>query len=1787
MANNIILPLNIAAMRVSNSDQDGVVTSATVNYDNREGKDPQDWLYPLTSGQTKLGVGVHLHWALPNVFNIANMEEETEKESIFHTIPNRWLVVRMLRDMSDFSSLETEDKKSLNVQTYNTDMWLVQSDAVHNKSDIGVPIVDFEKADSLKLINKRIGHKEKLKQVGAGFQYKKTEFAEQESLFSMSYYGMTFAVYYQNSKNVLGIEDNLCDLYGKLDSNGKAYIPEQVKKCLHCKVSYGVIGWHDGGEDYFNSVLVKEIKKWGPLSEEEFQDKLKSLLQDKSNTILPDDGYKTITSSNYQEVRTICCGVVSQLDYNLGQKLSTNTTFRPERPALKMSLGNTTIESMSAYLASPQSLLTSGIDPKLEANIEKLYSALMSGKLRQLDTRNGFGLAQLEEYLHSETFRPIRGGQAWFIKPQPREGENTNSHAAMKSDVLPVSVASMLAKLNQSQNEFDRATADVHGAQHQIYLSWHKAIEAINSLDIANKAKSNSSRYVLSGLYNYLFPKMIETGQIVTEEESRAVSFKDFEYLIKDKPLQLPKMEGHLEDNIKALIKLQLGIQYGRDLAGGVVEECSAVNATTIVLASKLAQLTGLLQLLSSLTDGAGQKNLLEILKINVEESCSKLAGYKSKSVDLDDLYDFDATDAIASLGYVGNERGYSGSNYFLNMAPGILYARTLEFWVDTEDPIVDAGKYSLLKKPLAWVTEVEAAAEAILHAEKGVPFALNAFHSFNAKSAILLKYLNNLKPTGNDIQLDPQFMLPVAEKIAALFNEFEDLATALESIVDKVLGQWPIGQQVVFRHKALQESLWAASDQLALVNIPDDTYFAPHDPVITMVETVESKKQPILAPFQRNSNAPFTYARTSSNLLKGVKIDPDLNLSLSDGLPPFSADINTLLGEVAILGNFHQKILDNTHYQNSCEEFFTYIDKYRKRQKDHFNPDPGTAPMARRLLGASDMEGGSIYEKGADNLKSIAGLVGTLPFYTGVELLKESDGNPFYPLFMIYEVEMRGEKLYDASGYNANVLIDKYKLSEADERLEGEILFHSDMQYMGSPVLEKEKTSFYNYIMLSRSSNFSLLHQLEKYIKDNEGNLKSETAEQLRATWQKISNKLFLSQVLSGFHDNFLQQLQTLQLPINHNIQPGLIKQDVSSTLRINAASWETYNGDWNANIPVPNGHDSPFQPIRAGFASIRHVYLVDSFGQYFDFEPNRDMVIAKDLQATITVPPEAKDLPVQFPPRFVEPLRIKYSWVSAQKPAGGDYFEMVGRSPEHSPIVGWLTPNHLDGSIAVYNSDGYPIEYWRTFEKEMKGYSIPGKQYAMNQVLQILKDRMKALQQKMGSGHGKGFLEKFMAAAETAQKFSIPLHSSQERSLAVYMGRSMAVVRVRLRLERQGHGALRLTKTTPSGTSPLPDFLNPADGKSTQTPMTEIYSPAHFQTPDYSSVKVPLLLGNMPQFNDGLVGYFIERKGANGNGDFDLDGSPFITDAIEPSETIPGVLERHDSKRIALSLQNSETSEVSLLMLIEPRSPIHVATGILPTIEIKLAPNLYDAAINRMAMYFLVAPVLTSYHPKDDHIPTMTLPISNIQNFSWHWLEKSQPKRDGQHEAEPALMQVKNQQQLMQPGMPDPDGPMAEPMLVDGWLRLDRENPEIDLLDFRAKKSGGGTYENQVTVKAGEGVSLDLQLTIAQNDTAILLDEEFELLLHLGEGLKDLSIQDGNWEKTADGTGQYKWKGAAQKMEAVDAYFELKSVRFTTAEAIDFGHAEINIILSRSHTLLNGQPQLMVIKPLEIKVE
>lgn len=454
------------------------------------------------------------------------------------------------------------------------------------------------------------------------------------------------------------------------------------------------------------------------------------------------------------------------------------------------------------------------------------------------------------------------------------------------------------------------------------------------------------------------------------------------------------------------------------------------------------------------------------------------------------------------------------------------------------------------------------------------------------------------------------------------------------------------------------------------------------------------------------------------------------------------------------------------------------------------------------------------------------------------------------------------------------------------------------------------------------------------------------------------LTGKSLLSQALSGFNNALLTLNTDFQLPVwDWRVMAIPEQKEYARSLVRNL------NGVCTAPI-----FEGSFLPFRSGIMQIAGLTVVDSFGQYVELDyggvnaakKSERMTILNNVAASVTDPSRIATAAengnyIYLPPRLSQAARLNFRWLAANQgnaSGEGDEPEMNDH-PATTPVCGWVLPNNLDGSLAIYATDGSPLgslvqsKVGGTFSIAWE--SAPG----INNYVPLarlpnphLSDYVNNLI-SYGSAGAKVW-DAFLLNINTALQNIDPKSFAQTPALSLLIGRPMALVRASVSIRTKGYPAVDHTVAA----------------------FNYDQSNNHFNrlTNGFEKVGIPVRLGEARQLNDGLVAYWIEDgqggfvSGTNGPVHFpELEAGP-VADAL----------------RVSLS-----GDPVKLTMLADPRGTVHATCGILPVKNISIPPDQYAKVLRTLSVTFLTSPLITP-------LQSIEFPIPAEAGYGWSWLDR-----------------------------------------------------------------------------------------------------------------------------------------------------------------------------------------------------
>ena len=504
---------------------------------------------------------------------------------------------------------------------------------------------------------------------------------------------------------------------------------------------------------------------------------------------------------------------------------------------------------------------------------------------------------------------------------------------------------------------------------------------------------------------------------------------------------------------------------------------------------------------------------------------------------------------------------------------------------------------------------------------------------------------------------------------------------------------------------------------------------------------------------------------------------------------------------------------------------------------------------------------------------------------------------------------------------------------------------------------------------------------------------------------YQELQNLNCLSQSIGGFNDALLMHKQTLQLEIEDPI---------------GFADYQAFTDEVAAAVDgeadsAPQPLDD-FSPIRSGELRVIDLQLVDTFGQV----RNLDWQVDSDEYVIRPEPMKAADNSrIKLPPRFVQPTRINFRWLSANDVANRETTD----DPSTTPICGWILPNNLNGGLTFYDQAGQALG---TININGEWDDVPGETTLATTIIEgqeipnIANPHLHKVVKTIITS-GPEFVENFNLCLNDALNNIDPENFAQNQSLALLMGRPIAVVRAAVNLELQGLPAIN------------------QDWIVFRQDMQQMRSLEERDTDDVTEVKVPIRIGEYQQLNDGVVGYWKEQPVAEGGYEYENDifyaqqSDRKESDKIETQDIDPNTNPDVEEGPINI-IQSISSPPQQLTMLVDPRGSVHATAGILPSKVITIPPEQFAEALANIKVTFSTTPILTERTQQG----RLHLPLPTAPDYDWVWLE--QKGRDTWSEIlttpviEKTTFVQSYAEKIAEPNL-DPDSAWEE-LLAQEWL-------------------------------------------------------------------------------------------------------------------------------------------------------
>ena len=577
------------------------------------------------------------------------------------------------------------------------------------------------------------------------------------------------------------------------------------------------------------------------------------------------------------------------------------------------------------------------------------------------------------------------------------------------------------------------------------------------------------------------------------------------------------------------------------------------------------------------------------------------------------------------------------------------------------------------------------------------------------------------------------------------------------------------------------------------------------------------------------------------------------------------------------------------------------------------------------------------------------------------------------------------GKKQYpeDGSRFSGRSLVSAHASLVLHERLKDYLLRHFDNSWPEAPDTHNKLDSELQADRLNWLENPQKIQAAIAHLSASSGSL-ADTA--LKA-WQIVRENKFLCLTLGGFNEALLMRRRATPLPVADPIGFPVYRDFAEEVRHV--------MGKLPGTAPEPL---FAFHPIREGLLEIERLRLIDSFGRTYDVNFSKsDIILASPLRHGL---PRKRPGGAMLPPRFVQPMRVDFRWLSA---VHGQ--EEAHSHPDTSPLCGWLLPNRFDESIEVYAADGSGLGsidvsgLWR---------SLPGEDHPIVPRdipnLHLRRVVLQILEQSRDGRYQQAFLQTINAALEAIDPDSF----AASPALSILVGRPLAVVRASVKFELQGE---------------------PAEDHSWPMLARRLVEEKHQLSRAFENVRIPFRIGEHGMFNDGVAGYWVEQ---------DM-GDSFEQDLFHaPQSDAPRHPRIASNHHTSLSAENPESQSLvlsraptdpplRLTLLMDPRGTAHLTSGVLPVKQIRIDEHHFAAALRGMSVTFLSAPLLMSQNRTEVMLP-------GEPGYTWSFLDRTP---DGWRATGPQDIKLPELGATFHPGL----------SLREGWLRLTPvETPTAD---------------------------------------------------------------------------------------------------------------------------------------------
>ncbi|KAK0117084.1 hypothetical protein ONS96_012922 [Cadophora gregata f. sp. sojae] len=414
-------------------------------------------------------LGVYLHWSLSRGYRTgASAAPETERHNpdngteastspnpTFRLVPNRWLVVRILKE---FLPADARIPK--------VDAWVVESDRLQTIEDLAGDVdLETEVTPFVMYDNKAPKGNLLYSQAEKYIGYRSpslltTKYTESDvprvSLSIMNSSNPVFADYTIHNPNVFSMKDN--------------FEYEKGKYLQHALCDYVVVGWHSSMDD-------------GPLGKNGNRGNLKARLEEFFCKLTVDATAEL--ENNREKTAVISHGMISDVLYDSKQRPKTSAdkyaeNFTKDVAMEPVSIGVTPLDSVITFLhahrddASQEQLLGEGINATATTILEMAELLYEAGT--DYDSR-----VKAADLISGQSFKTTLGGYAWHYDKRKAKNGPPQSPSREEDPVTGLSELDILNRLNELQQQLDITERKLAVSRWALFAEWFKYCTDVNN----------------------------------------------------------------------------------------------------------------------------------------------------------------------------------------------------------------------------------------------------------------------------------------------------------------------------------------------------------------------------------------------------------------------------------------------------------------------------------------------------------------------------------------------------------------------------------------------------------------------------------------------------------------------------------------------------------------------------------------------------------------------------------------------------------------------------------------------------------------------------------------------------------------------------------------------------------------------------------------------------------------------------------------------------------------------------------------------------------------------------------------------------------------------------------------------------------------------------------------------------------------------------------------------------------------------------------------------------------